>query len=173
MATAAQLRTVQLVSAMSVALRFKALTAALPAKRTSHQVSVLASELGPKLIPRQLPAAPLDAPPPLVSPAAPLHVVRERLAAHQLHREVREDRVADALRAGVVHLSDTGMLEARQHLRLTLESPQQRRGRSLGAEHLQRDGSPGLRLLGLVHDAHAAAAEFAHDAERAELLGNR
>ena len=79
-----------------------------------------------------------------------------------------------ALAADVVDRHDVRMLQVSGRLRLVLETLQllgvQRRGER---QDLQGHAPPQGVLLGLVDDAHAAAADFAEDAEVAQDPGHR
>ena len=84
----------------------------------------------------------------------------ERLAVEQLHRdEVLAVRFFDR-----VDRADVRMIERARRPRLALE-PLERRpvARQLRRQELQRDASSELRVLGLIDDAHPAAAESTGD----------
>ena len=73
------------------------------------------------------------------------------------------------LAADGVHRDDVGVVQLRRRLRLGLEPLQLPRVQGRGErQHLQRDAAVEGHLLRLVHDAHAAAAQLADDAEVAQ-----
>ena len=86
--------------------------------------------------------------------------VGERLALEQLHR----DEVLPLVLVDLVDRADPGVIERRGRPRLALEALE--RAGLLGHLHgqeLERHVAAELGVLGLVHDAHAAAAELRGD----------
>ena len=84
---------------------------------------------------------------------------RQRLAADELHHQVRGAGVADraVVLAVVVHRGDPGVVERRDGTGLDAEPVQELRVvGQLGAQHLDRDVPPEPDVLGLPHLAHAA-----------------
>ena len=94
-------------------------------------------------------------------------VGRDRLAVHQLHREVRLPLVADA---AVEETRDVRVAEPGQDLALAAEPVEERRRREPAADHLEghllRVGAVGP--VGAVDRAHAALAQQAVDLPRAD-----
>ena len=99
-------------------------------------------------------------------PGVRLHVLVERPARHQLHRDVGH---ALLLPEGV-DLRDVRMIEARRRLRLALEALHERR---VGTEFLQHDLDRHLAVEHLVarqiHAAHAAVAKLLFKQEVPEI----
>ena len=86
--------------------------------------------------------------------------LRERLPLQQLHG----DEVLALVLVDRVHGADAGVVEGRGGAGLALEARE--RVRVLGqlrGQELERDVAAELRVLGLVHDAHAPAAELRRD----------
>ena len=84
----------------------------------------------------------------------------QRLALEQLHR----DEVLALVLVDLVDRADAGVVERRGGARLALEALERGRVlRHLRGQELQRDVAAELRVLGLVDDAHAAAAELRSD----------
>ena len=81
-------------------------------------------------------------------------------AVHELERQVRVPvRLAD-----VENLDDVRVLERRDRFRLAAEPlPLGRPGVRAGQDHLERDRAVQVEVPGLVHDAHAAAADLVND----------
>jgi len=79
-----------------------------------------------------------------------------------------------ALAARREYRDDVGVMQTRCRLRFVLEPLEllgiKRRGQG---EHLQGYAAAQRNLLGFVDDAHAAAADFADDAEVAENAGGQ
>ena len=91
--------------------------------------------------------------------------LRQRLALDELHRVV----VHAAFAADAVDRDDVRVVQARRRLGFVLEALQLPRVHRRGeGQHLERDAAVQRNLLGLVDDAHAAAADFADQAEVAE-----
>ena len=92
--------------------------------------------------------------------------LRERLPLEQLHR----DEVLALVLVDRVDGADAGVVEGRGRAGLALEALE-RVGvlGQLGGQELERDVPAELRVLGLVDDAHAAAAELRRDA----VVGDR
>jgi hypothetical protein len=67
--------------------------------------------------------------------------------------------------ANVVNRADVGVIERRRRLRLALK-PAERLGiaRHIVGKKLQSDKAPQPRVLGLINDAHAAAAQLLDNA---------
>jgi len=87
--------------------------------------------------------------------------VLQRLAVHVLHREERLPLV----RANLINSADVRMVEGGGGLRLTLKSLQGLRVLGEGfREELEGDEPAEALVLGLVHDAHASAAQLLEDA---------
>ena len=109
-------------------------------------------------------ATPLGA----IAPAA--HDLLQRVAVDVLHRDV----VDAVLLAGVVDRHDVRVVELRGALGLAQEVLQRLRIllQRVG-QHLERDDAVEHGVLGLVDDAHAAAAELAEDLVAARLGGAR
>ena len=80
--------------------------------------------------------------------------------AHQLHREVRP---STGVQPDVVHGDDARVVELAGHLGLGQEALDALGVRRIG-ERLHRDAAIELEVLGLVHRAHPAAADFFSDA---------
>ncbi len=90
----------------------------------------------------------------------PSHHLGQGLAVEQLHH----DEVLLLVLLDRVDRADAGVVERRGGARLALEPLERARvPRHLGAQELERHAPPELRVLGLVDDAHAAAAELADD----------
>ena len=86
--------------------------------------------------------------------------LRERLPLEQLHG----DEVLPLVLLDRVDRADAGVVEGRGGAGLALEALEGRRVlRQLHRQELERDVAAELRVLGLVHDAHAAAAELPGD----------
>ena len=86
--------------------------------------------------------------------------LRERLSLEQLHG----DEVLALVLVDRVDGADPGVVERRGRARLALEALEGGRvGGELGGQELERDVPAELRVLGLVDDAHAAAAELRDD----------
>ena len=99
------------------------------------------------------------------------HVVVERLAGDQLHRE---EVLAVLGAAGLVDGGDVGVNEARERLRLTSEETQpQLIAVAASSDDLESNAAAGRLLLGFVDDPHPAAAEHRKDAEAADLVRQR
>ena len=77
-----------------------------------------------------------------------------------VHQVEDDERVALVL-TGVVHLHQAGMVQRRQHHHLGIEP--RPIGRRAGSEHLDRDGSLQLAIVGLVHVGHAAPGDVADE----------
>ena len=92
-------------------------------------------------------------------------LVLQRQAVEELH----DDEGAAVFLADVVDGADVGMVQRRRSLRLAPEALQSLRvlGHVFGQE-LERDETVEPGVLGLVHDAHSAAAQLANDA----VVGN-
>ena len=89
-----------------------------------------------------------------------LEVLGQAAAGHELEDEVRPARGL----ADVVDLDDVGVLQAGERRGLGAKAGQVlRAGLEPGQDHLQRHGAIEAELPGLVHDAHAAAAEQPQD----------
>ena len=88
-----------------------------------------------------------------------LRVVSERLAADELHGEVRLETDSGVGGAGLENLRDAGMMQARQRVGLALESVQQLRRCDTRLDDFQRDDPVRPLLLDFVHRAHAALAQ--------------
>ena len=91
----------------------------------------------------------------------------EALAVDELHGVVE----VLAVLADVEDRHDVGVMHPRRGLRLALKADL-RRGvaRARPGQHLEGDAPAQGLLLGLVDDAHAAAADLAQDAVVADLL---
>ena len=103
-----------------------------------------------------------------------LHAIRpvpQDLAAHQFHGEIRRIALVDPIDLRREDLGDAGVLQTSECLRLHREAHACRRRSQTRGEHLERDLAPGLRLFRAVDHAHAAVAEHAEDAERADVRG--
>jgi hypothetical protein len=75
--------------------------------------------------------------------------------------------------AGLEDLRDAGVAKAGEDIGLVTESAKRCAGEQAGADDLERDAATGLILLGFVDAAHAALADEAEDAERADGTGER
>ena len=97
-------------------------------------------------------------------------VAVDRLAVDELHGEVRQPRVGDP---AVDQPRDARMLEPREDAPLLDEPPQHARRAVL--DQLDRDAllELSVRALAEEHASHPAAPDLAHDAERADLVGDR
>ena len=98
-----------------------------------------------------------------------LHALAQVGALEQLHREVRDAVVL----AEVVGGDDVRMVELARGLGLEQEALLVLRapvGVLVQDDGLQRDHAVEVRILGLVDDAHRAAAELAEDLVAADLL---
>jgi hypothetical protein len=96
--------------------------------------------------------------------------VLERLAGAQLHRD--RGRALDHVRAEDEHAGGVG--DGRRDPGLAAEALESLLGqRELLHEHLERDVAAGGELLGLVDDAHPAAAELPQQPEAADLARER
>ncbi len=91
------------------------------------------------------------------------HELPQRRPANQFHDEVGLGAVVTVFSAGLEHLSDAGVAEVTENLRLVLEPAEGLRRCPTQVQHLQRDRSARVFLDRLVHDAHAAAPEFTGD----------
>ena len=98
---------------------------------------------------------------------APGDAMLQRRPVEELHDEER----AAVLLADVVDGADVGVIQRRRGPRLAAESGQ-RLGivGEVGRQELQRDEALQPRVLGFVHDAHAAAAQLLDDAVVRERL---
>ena len=84
-------------------------------------------------------------------------VLRDRQAAHQLHREVR---IAGVGLAGMQHLGDSGVVHERQRLTLGGEARDDLARELCGVYDLDGNAAPDeARFLGLVHGAHASLTQ--------------
>jgi hypothetical protein len=84
----------------------------------------------------------------------------ERLPLEELHR----DEVLPLVLLDRVDRADAGVVELRGRLGLALEALERRRVlRQLDRQELERHAAAELRVLGLVDDTHAAAAELPGD----------
>ena len=92
--------------------------------------------------------------------------VGERLAFHQLHRDVGTPVGV----AEVEHLADERMDDPRGHPRFAGEPIAGGRIRRVGTQHLQRHAAFEALVERFVDDAHAALAQPADDAEMADDL---
>ena len=98
---------------------------------------------------------------------APGDPMLQRHPVEELHDEER----AAALLADVVDGADVGVVQRRGGPCLAAESGQRLGITSkVGRQELQRDEALQARILGLVHDTHAAAAELLDDAVVRERL---
>ena len=89
------------------------------------------------------------------------------VAAHELHH----DHVTIAFACDVVDGDDVGVLECGGGAGLLLESAAALRvGQAVRWEDLQGDVAVQTRVMGPVHDAHAALADLFEDPEPAERL---
>ncbi len=84
------------------------------------------------------------------------HVLFQRGALDELHREVRLRSQARLGGARLVDLRDSGMLQPAKGLRFPLEPLEQLAAGRASPDHLQRDASAGRILLRLVDRAHAS-----------------
>ena len=93
--------------------------------------------------------------------------ILQRRALQILH----DDERSPVLLADVVDRADVRVVQRRRRLRFARE-PAQRLGipRELFGDELERNGTAQPRIFGLVHDAHAAAAELLDDAVVRERL---
>ncbi len=95
-------------------------------------------------------------------------ILGDGLTANQLHREVGSALVR---RSRVVHTGYIRMIHQSQSLPLGLEPGDDRLGVHAPLDELEGHLSmDGLFLLSLVHDSHAAVANFLKDAVGADLL---
>ena len=93
----------------------------------------------------------------------------DRLALHQLHREVR---LSPFRRAGVVELRDRLVVHAGERLLLARESLEDGIAVHAALQHLQRNATAHrLRLLGEIHLAESAAPQSRNGAVGADALG--
>jgi hypothetical protein len=87
---------------------------------------------------------------------SPVDAMLERLALEQLH----DDEVLVLVLADVVDRADVRMIQSRGRLRLALKALDGHGiARQIGGEELQCHRSAKTRILGAVHDTHAAAAK--------------
>jgi hypothetical protein len=92
----------------------------------------------------------------------PPHACLEALAPQQRHHDVRP---AVAVRAEIVDLDDTRVIDRGRGARLVEEALHDRRvRRHLRQQHLQRSQPPERNVLGAIHHPHAAAPELGDDA---------
>ena len=95
-------------------------------------------------------------------------VLRDRQAAHQLHREVR---IAGVGLAGMQHLGDSGVIHERQRLTLGCEARDDLARELSGVNDLDGNAAPDeARFLGLVHGAHASLTQQLNDPVRTDAL---
>ena len=93
----------------------------------------------------------------LVLHRTPADAMLQRHPVEKLHHH--ED--AAVFFANVVNGADVGMIQRRSRARLAAESLQRSRiARHIVRQKLERDKAPQPRVLGLVDDTHAAAAEL-------------
>ena len=87
----------------------------------------------------------------------PGHLLRQGLALQQLH----DDEVAALVLLDRVDGADVGMIEGGSGARLALEALKQLAVlRHFGRKKFQRHAAAELGILGFVHHAHAAGAQF-------------
>ena len=99
------------------------------------------------------------------------HVVPERLAGDQLHRE---EVLAVRGAPGFVERGDVGVDQPGQRLGLAAEQAQPQLVQACAADHdLEGDAPLRVMLLRLVDDPHAAAAQDREDPELADRLRKR
>ncbi len=111
-----------------------------------------------------------------VEPRAPVErvrarVARDRLAVDVLHHEIRHAGVGEA---AVDQARDVGVVEARQHLALAQEQALLDLGIESAAQKLDRDVLAEIAAFARAEKnrRHAALAEQAHEAERADALAD-
>ena len=96
-----------------------------------------------------------------VSSGLPGDAVLQRHAVQKLHG----DEGLAVLLADVVNRADVGMVQRGRGLRFALKTVERLRiARDIFGQEFQRDEAVQARVLGLVDDAHAAAAELFDDA---------
>ena len=98
---------------------------------------------------------------------------RDRRAGDELHGEEGQLAPGRLGGPGLVDARDAGMRQPPEHLGLELETAQVSTRGEPGLDQLQRDVASRVLLLGLVDDAHAAAADLAQDAVGADAFGER
>ena len=103
------------------------------------------------------------------------HLLGQGAAFEELQDEIRQHRPDRRLPlTDLVDLNDVRMLKGRDGIGLLAEAAQVvRGGRGAGADHLQSDQPPRPFLLSLVHNTHAAAADFAQELVAGDHSGCR
>ena len=93
------------------------------------------------------------------------------LEAEAKLRSLRDAAAAIVVRTGMVYLSDPGVAEPGENLRLILETAHCRSGRDAVLHKLDRHGAPRLLLHRAIHHAHSTPGQHALDMEVPNLLG--